>query len=84
MYNFGVTLIRNSNLGLVNSCAIFKVKQNLTIGFGSFGFVCFGTCTCAAFQLLALQLHTAVYYFGNCCFHCLLHPPLPKFVEKIS
>ena len=31
MYNFGVTLIRNSNLGLVNSYAIFKVKQNLTI-----------------------------------------------------
>ena len=32
MYNFGVNLIRNSSLGLVNSCEIFKVKQNLTVG----------------------------------------------------
>ena len=30
MYNFGVTLIRNSNLDLVNLCAIFKIKLNLT------------------------------------------------------
>ena len=30
MFNFGVTLIRNSNLGVVNSYALFKVRLNLT------------------------------------------------------
>ena len=49
MYNFGVNLDRNSNLGTVNAGVIFKVWLTLTIGFGSFGFVCFGTYTCVAF-----------------------------------
>ena len=31
MYNFAVNLDRNSNLGVVNSCALFKVRLNLTI-----------------------------------------------------
>ena len=29
-YNFGVNLVRNSNLGLINSGVLFKVKYNLT------------------------------------------------------
>ena len=43
MYKFGVSLFRDSHLGLANLYAIFKVKLNLTVGFGSFGFVCFDT-----------------------------------------
>ena len=82
MYNFGTTLIKNSNSNLIYSYALFKAKKNLTIGFKSFGFVCFSTCTCVAFQLIALQLHIAVCYLGNCCFQCWLRPSLPKFIEK--
>ena len=31
MYNFGVNLVSNSNLGVANLCALFKVRQNLTL-----------------------------------------------------
>ena len=82
MFNFGVNLIKNSNLGIINSCAIFKFKLNLTIGFKNFGFICFGTCTCVILQLLAPQLHTAVCYFETCCFCRLLHPPSFNLWQK--
>ena len=44
--------------------------------------MCFGTCTCVILQLLTPQLHSTVCYSENCCFHCLLHPPMQKFIEK--
>ena len=63
VYKFGVTLTKNSNLGVVNLFALFMVRQNLKIGFGCFGFEFFGTYTCVAFQMLALQLLITVCFF---------------------
>ena len=66
--NFGVILVNNNNSGLINSGVLFKVKQDLKFGFGSFGFVCSSTCTCVMLQLLAPKLHTAVFHFGIAVF----------------
>ena len=79
--DFGVNLISNSNLGLINSGEIFKVKQYLTIGFRSFSFVCFGTFTFVMLQLLAPQLHTAMLLW-KLFFPLLSASPLAKSCRK--
>ena len=76
----GIILIKNSSLGAINSCAIYKVKKDLTIGFGSYGFVYFGTCTFVAFQLLAPATAYCCVLPWKFLFPVLAASPLTKIV----